>query len=733
LVVTVINNKHIKELNSLQRNILLPNLAVACAYLLLARIGLTFSLNESGATVFWPAGGLALAMLLLKGPRLLPGVYIGAMGAGFMVGGSFIFSALTALGNVLETFLGYWLLTHYRYIDRSLGSVQDMLRLVVYGACISPLMSAVIGPATFVMFDAVESRYYPEVFLRWWMADSIGIAFVTPLILVWRTLPQGIFVGRRSWEALVLFASTFLFAQAVFFGWFSHDSYQYVSVSWLFPFIIWAGLRAGRHGVTIVQLMLFTQGLLSAGNEKGYFAEDLAHGSVLDFWMFGVVVAVGGMLLAIVSTAKLKVEKALADSEKRHRAIINSSMVPMILVDRQRHITLMNPAFLKTYGYELEDVPTLADLLLKACPDAQYRDWVQHAWYQHITAVESAKSAEPVELKIQCGDGTTKTAHISVAPLGDSLEGALVVHVIDVTERMQANQKLLLAAEVFKHSLDGILITDAGHNMIAVNDAFTHITGYPEAEVLGRNPKLLGSGMHDESFYKGMWESLAATGRWQGEIWNRRKNGECYPEWLSAFSVKDIRGKVVNYVGIFSDITERKASEEYVKHQAQHDFLTNLPNRIMFNDRLQRQIAHARRNTEVFALLYLDLDNFKPVNDEFGHHIGDALLQAVAGRLKALTREVDTVSRRGGDEFIILTPDIESADNAKVLADKLITAIEAPFHIEGYALRVTLSIGIAMFPYHGADEDALMKNADVAMYQAKKGGRNTYRFYDLLH
>jgi len=734
VIVTVINNKYIKKFSASQLTHLPLNIVVALVYLALAKIGLSFSLRESGVTIFWPAGGFALAILLLAGPKYLPGVFLGALGAGFMVGGSLFFSMFTALGNALETICGYWLLTHYRYMNRSLDSTQDLLRLLFYGAFISTLASAIIGPATFLVLNIVDVSLFPSVVLRWWMADAIGIAFVTPLVLIWRRLPQRIFSTARSWEMIALFGLTFLSAQFVFFGWFSNQPYQQVSVSWLFPFIIWAGLRAGRHKVTILQLMVFTLALWSAGSEQGYFAEDLARNGLVNFWMFSMLLAIGGMLLAIISAAKSRAEWALGRSEQKHRAIIDASLVPVALVDNQQSISLLNPAFIKTYGYTLDDIPTLIDLWPKACPDDVYRQWAVANWQQHIVNTQSAKQdLEPMELKIKCKNGETRTAQVSAAPLSESFEGVVAVQLIDITDRILAKQKLMLAAEVFKHSSDGILITDASHHFIAVNDAFTTITGYSEAEVVGKNPKILSSGLHNERFYNHMWDAIRTDGRWQGEIWNRRKNGELFPEWLSAFTVNDKQGNVVNYIGIFSDITERKASEENVKHQAQHDFLTNLPNRIMFNERLQHQIALAKRNKEMFALLYLDLDNFKPVNDECGHHVGDTLLQAVATRLTSLIRETDTVSRRGGDEFIILTPNIESVDNIKVLAAKLLAAIDTPFHIEGRVHSVTLSIGIAIYPFHGEEEEILMKNADAAMYQAKKGGRNTYRFFESMH
>jgi diguanylate cyclase (GGDEF)-like protein/PAS domain S-box-containing protein len=276
------------------------------------------------------------------------------------------------------------------------------------------------------------------------------------------------------------------------------------------------------------------------------------------------------------------------------------------------------------------------------------------------------------------------------------------------------------------------MITDEHNLIISVNQAFTETTGYSESEVKGKNPTILSSGMHDQQFYESMWDTINTAGRWRGEVWNRRKDGELYPESLNICTVKDSLGNIVNYIGLFSDITEHKKLESFIKHQAQHDFLTDLPNRILFHDRLEQHLASARRDKEMFAVLFLDLDNFKPINDSFGHRVGDLLLQEVATRLVTVTRETDTVSRQGGDEFIILATRIECASQAQSLADKLLDAISETFLIDGLNINVTFSIGIAIYPDDGESEEELTKNADSAMYLAKKQGRNSHILYSSI-
>ena len=292
-----------------------------------------------------------------------------------------------------------------------------------------------------------------------------------------------------------------------------------------------------------------------------------------------------------------------------------------------------------------------------------------------------------------------------------------------------ATKRLDLFSQVFENSGEAIVITDAERNIVAVNHAFTLMTGYDPAEVLWKNPKLLSSGRQTPEFYQNMWKSINETGQWQGEIWNRRKNGEIYPEWLSIGTVKDDQGKVVNYISIFNDITQRKESEQHIQFLAHYDSLTKLPNRALFGDRLMQALAAAKRSDEKVALLFLDLDRFKSINDSLGHLSGDQLLQSVAARLKSCVREVDTVCRQGGDEFMVLLPGIERAEDAAHVAMKIVTSMSEAHFVEDSNLIVTFSIGISIYPDDAGDSQAMIKNADAAMYHAKEKGRNNFQFF----
>ncbi len=299
-----------------------------------------------------------------------------------------------------------------------------------------------------------------------------------------------------------------------------------------------------------------------------------------------------------------------------------------------------------------------------------------------------------------------------------------------VTAREQDEQSLRLAAAVFDSSTEGIIITARDGRILQVNPAFTAITGYRPEEVIGRNPRMFSSGRHDTDFYRTLWNTVLSSGQWQGEIWNRRKNGEIYPEWLSISSIRSPSGEIVYFVATFSDITERKRAEDNILHQAYHDALTNLPNRVLFKDRLEQSLAFARRlKHRKVAVLFIDLDRFKLVNDSLGHAVGDQLLQRVAQRLSEVGRQSDTLARLGGDEFTFLLPDVDHVEEATVVADKVLAALKQPFVIGGRDIFVSASIGISMYPDDGADVETLMKHADTAMYRVKKQGRNGFHIY----
>lgn len=299
----------------------------------------------------------------------------------------------------------------------------------------------------------------------------------------------------------------------------------------------------------------------------------------------------------------------------------------------------------------------------------------------------------------------------------------------DITERKNKEQSLRLSAAVFENTGEGVMITDADVNIISVNPAFTDITGYSEEEVKGKNPRFLQSNKQERTFYTQMWHTLHTAGKWQGEIWNRRKNGEIYPEWLSLGMVKDEKGKIINYIGLFSDITQTKKSETEFRFLATHDPLTKLPNRMLLNEQLDFALKRMQRHDEYIAVLYIDIDRFKEVNDSLGHPAGDRLLVIMAERFREVLREEDFVARASGDEFVIILEEVKSENDVGKVAKAILNRIKQPMLIDGHQVTVTSSIGIAIGPTDGESSIILLKNADSALYRAKEQGRNTYSFY----
>lgn len=299
----------------------------------------------------------------------------------------------------------------------------------------------------------------------------------------------------------------------------------------------------------------------------------------------------------------------------------------------------------------------------------------------------------------------------------------------DIRERRKAEENLRLAAKVFESSKDAIIISDKENTIISVNQAFTEITGFSSQEVVGKNPKLLSSGRHDSGFYHLLWADLLTKGYWQGEIWNRRKNGEIFPEWLSISSVCDADNEVTHFIAIFSDISEMKSSEAHIEFLANYDPLTQLPNRRLFIDRLDQAIKTAAREKTRLAVLFFDLDHFKTINDSLGHSVGDQMLIEVASRISDCMREIDSVSRLSGDEFAAVITDISDVSDVITVVNKIIHAIREAFKINDYELHVTISTGISVYPNDGENYEILLKNADTAMYCAKNSGRDSFEFF----
>lgn len=416
---------------------------------------------------------------------------------------------------------------------------------------------------------------------------------------------------------------------------------------------------------------------------------------------------------------EMRIEALLAEQS----AILDNVMFGVMFV-RHRTIVSVNRRCEELFGYEpgamtgaSTSIVFMTAFDFEAAGARQYPSLAQGDYFSE-------------ERQYRRKDGSTFWCMVSGCALDQNRanEGSIWVYA-DITARKEAEEKLRLSATVIEHIADGVVVLDAEGTIVAVNPAFTQITGYTEAEAMGKDRTLTRSGRHEQSFYEEMWQEQLDKGFWRGELWSVRKNGELYLEFLTVSAVRDTRGRATHYVGVFSDITKAKESQEKLDHLAHHDPLTALPNRLLFHDRLQHALLRAARDGEQLALLFIDLDRFKNVNDTLGHHIGDELLKQVAKALQDRLREGDTLARLGGDEFIVLLEDIENQYGASQVAEKLVQMFEEPFMVAGHELFVTCSVGISLFPDDAADLNMLIRNADVAMYQAKARGRNGFSFY----
>jgi diguanylate cyclase (GGDEF)-like protein/PAS domain S-box-containing protein len=325
-------------------------------------------------------------------------------------------------------------------------------------------------------------------------------------------------------------------------------------------------------------------------------------------------------------------------------------------------------------------------------------------------------------MPVQRGEG--EVAHLSRAI------HAMVSNLTrEITQRRKAEEGLRLAAKVFEHNTEAIMITDAAYDIVMINRAFTEITGYAEDEVLGKNPRILASGKQTREFYESFYAELAEHGYWRGEIWNKRKDGVVFPEWVVVSVLNDEAGRISHYVAIYMDITERKKEEERIQYLANYDMLTGLPNRYLFNDRLEHGLVLSQRHQTQLAVLFIDLDHFKNINDSLGHDVGDALLKVVAERLKGCLRRSDTLARQGGDEFVALLSDLGSENEATFVAEKIIDSLTKEVTVGEHKLLISTSIGISLYPEDGDTAVQLLRNADLAMYRAKDTGRNRLEYY----
>ncbi|MDP3211748.1 PAS domain S-box protein [Methylotenera sp.] len=598
-----------------------PNILVALLYIILAKIGLTFALKSPTITIFWPAGGFALAILLLKGLKYLPGIFVGSVAAGFIVHLTPWMAMALALANTIETYVAYWLATRYFRINLDLESLQDLLKLTLLIGAIASIASALLGPSALLIGNVIPVSSYPQIGLRWWMGDMLGIAFLTPFILIWSKAPEKISNKWQILEAVILLGLAMLMALIQFFDLFLDSDYAPQGIAWIIMLIAWSGLRFGKHITALLQLIIFSLALWSAGNHIGHYADDMVNSGLLNFWLFGMVSAIGGLAISVVSDENKKIHKTLTDSLYYQRALLDNFPFMVWLKDTESRFLAVNNGFAQASG-----VKDANDIIGKTDFDIHPQDLAERYRRDDLEVMSLRQQKNVEEQVLDKGiRNWFETYKTPVADLDGNVLGT-VGFARDITERKHGEEELCIAAIVFE-SQEGMFVTDANNIILRVNKAFTKITGYSAEDAVGQGPSILSSGKQDKAFYTDMWASINNTGVWDGEIWNRRKSGEVYPEHLTITAVKDSKGSVTNYVATIIDITDNKHQEQL-----------RLAHEVALRHTLVREVHHRIKNSlhgvtgllQRFVVQYPELE--LPMNSAIGQVQSISVIHGLHGR-----------------------------------------------------------------------------------------------------
>jgi len=766
-------------------------LLLAGVYFLSAQLGLSLTFEQVNTSPVWPPTGIAIAALLYFGLRAWPGIFLGALLTNMMTGASIPISLGIAGGNTLEGLIACYLLVRFAsaYPFNKVQHVFIFVAVILFATTIS----ASIGVSSLLLGGVIEKTSFGLLWGTWWLGDLVGGLIVTPLLLCWSRFYNARRYLSQWPEALCLLVLSIFSSELVFNKWFHiiHSDYPLSFV--FVPLAIWAAYRFRQHGTTLFIALISILAIYGTSQGHGPFVRSSVNESLLLLQAFIAVLATTTFVLAAsmsesraaneqlrdiqlrleqrvdrrteaLNAANLQLEAEINARDKTADALhillltVNSNSNHELL-----HICMKNLAttFNTRYAFVgiFTDTTQTSIRTLAVWADGHIADNFNYDLQgtpcqdvldegMELVSTAAAEDYPEDELLTQMGivsyfgaplkSPSNKVLGI-VAVMGSQavspqawnkpILGLYAKHIAAELERTTSLGELILAENVFSESVQAIMITDKDGNILRVNPAFSLITGYSGDEAIGQNPRLLSSGQHDEEFFQAFWSSILNMGFWQGEIWDRRKNGEVFPAWQTITAVRDTQGNNDQFISIFSDITEKKESEEHIFHLAHYDIVTGLHNRASFQELLENAIIHAQRHKEQLALLYLDLDNFKHINDASGHAVGDMLLKHIATRMTDLIRKEDTIARLGGDEFVILLTNINSSQNAARIAGKVLSELGNPIPLENIEVVVTGSIGISTYPADGADTASLLKNADAAMYRAKKNGRNNFQFF----
>jgi diguanylate cyclase (GGDEF)-like protein/PAS domain S-box-containing protein len=707
-------------------------LGLAVLYALLVLFVLSNLTSDGNISPAWLPSGLGLAALIIGGKKYWPGIFIGTMAAYLIAGRSAAPSFFIALSNALEPLLALWLFSRFRRFDPALHHWRDYLWLLIMGSIVAAL-AAVMGVITLAAADILPPDEIAKGWLFWWRGNLFGIALLTPFILIWRNLPAGWIKGRgRRLEMTLFILLAYLTSLVAFHGW-TPPSISGIPLGYLmFLFVIWGALRFGRHGVMLILLLSAIQGILGALDGVGFFANDLNNGLV-NFWLYMMSMSFVGVVLATNIWQHRRDVEALRESESKLHAILDHAPVGIWLVGTDGRYRFVNKRFCDAVG-----IPESGFLITSHLPDLLGEEIAANCIASDKACLAQDEPYISIET-LPLEDGNLHQLEITKAKLRDtkgSVIGAIGISV-DVTERIQAAEALRESEARWSFALEGggdcVWDWNLQTDEVALSKGGKAMFGFADDEI-GNNMAEWNARVHPEDITRFLMQVSdffhVKQDKFTSEYRVRCKDDSW--KWILTRGMvahRSAEGKVVRMIGTHTDLTERKQAEETIQRQAHYDALTQLPNRRLFRDRLEHTIRQSKRDHSPFALMLIDLDHFKEVNDTMGHDAGDFLLVDAAQRILHSVRESDTVARMGGDEFVVILPEISEPISVERIAQKIIGKLAAPFLLGEEKAYISASVGITLYPADADSMETLLKNADQAMYVAKSMGRNRMSYF----
>ena len=687
-----------------------------------------------GESVIWIPAGIGLAVILILGWQYWPFVFIGTAIGEMGLDRGLLVSALLAAGAMSGYFLAAILLQRYLKFEKKLLSLADYGRLLL-ASFVAALLSTAMNVTLLVQGSFLLPEVVRDVYRQWFIGDFFGFAFVTPILLVLSQRWIQDWPKEKIIKLVVCLAIAFLFGQAVFFGWFK-DYIDLTGRGFTAIFIIAIfGYLFGRQGAVLYFSIVLVQAALSVIHGDGFLDQQLmTNHAPMVIWAYLGFICIVGLIVGLVvenyerkSRDLMQASKVVWESEMRFREIVGNTPVLMATYNRSTQVTdYINPYFTSALGYTKEDLQTPNILWQLAYPNAEYRKEIEEEWRKRAQeAVKNGVSFRPLETQTTCKDGS-----IRLISWGSYLAAdRLVIYGIDVTEQKRSEDILKVSSAVYRAMGEAVVICDANNTILLANNAFSNLTGFSQEHLLGHAFSDFLVGSHGERSYSDIFTTLDSIGRWEGQARVKVRDGVEVLRFLSIYSTFDKDGTPLQRVALISDVTDRRKAQEIINQQANFDPLTSLPNRRLMLDRLEQLIKQSTRSKTNLAVIYMDLDHFKDVNDSRGHDFGDELLKVVAQRLRSEVRDTDTVARIGGDEFVILLGQLDRPEKADAVIRQILKNLSEPVVIQGEKIYVTASFGICLFPNDGNDGKSLLLGADQAMYAAKSNGRNNFHYF----